>query len=126
PVPGSDRHGGDTMRHVLLLDLVDDAALIAAYRDWHRPGGPPAPVTRAIRECGIASMEIWQVADRLVMVMETTADYDLAAHARRNVEDADVRAWETLMDRFQRRLPFATGGEKWVAAERIFDLAAQA
>jgi L-rhamnose mutarotase len=27
-----------------------------------------------------------------------------------------------LMDRFQRRLPFAADGEKWVAAERIYSL----
>jgi L-rhamnose mutarotase len=113
------------MRHVLVLDLVDDQGAIAAYRDWHRPGGPPEAVTRAIRESGIASMEIWQAGDRLVMMMETTPAYDPAANAERNVRDADVRAWETLMDKFQRRLPFAAPGEKWVAAEQIYDLDAQ-
>jgi len=113
------------MRHVFVLDLVDDAEAIAAYRAWHRPGGPPPAVTRAIRESGIASMEIWQVGDRLVMVMVTTPAYDPVASAERNALDPDIRAWETLMDRFQRRLPFAQAGQKWVPAERIYDLDAQ-
>lgn len=118
PSPGSTRH-------VLLLDLHDDAEAIATYRDWHRPGGPPAAIARAIRAEGIVALEIWQVADRLVMVMETTPDFDPAAKAARDLADPEIQAWETLMDRFQRRLPFAAKGQKWVAAERIYTLDAQ-
>lgn len=47
-------------RHCLLLDLVDDPELIAEYRQWHAPGGPPAAVTRSIREARILDMQIWQ------------------------------------------------------------------
>ena len=110
------------MRHVLLLDLVDDPALIAAYRAWHRPGGPPPAVSRAIRAADIASLDIWQAGDRLVMVMETGPAFDPAAKAARDLADPDVVAWETLMDRFQRRLAFAPPGVKWVAAEQIYAL----
>lgn len=113
------------MRHVLVLDLQDDPEAIAAYRDWHRPGGPPAAVTRAIRAEGIASLEIWQVGDRLVMLMETTSDFDPASKAARDAADPEIQAWETLMDRFQRRLPFAVEGEKWISAEQIYTLDAQ-
>ena len=113
---------GQRTRHVLVLDLDDDPAAIAAYRDWHRPGGPPAAVTRAIRADGIASLEIWHVGDRLVMLMETTPAFDPAAKAVRDATDPEVQAWEALMDRFQRRLPFAKAGEKWVAAEQIYTL----
>jgi L-rhamnose mutarotase len=112
-------------RHVLVLDLQDDPDAIAAYRHWHRPGGPPAAVTRAIRGDGIASLEIWHVGDRLVMLMETTPDFDPAAKAVRDAVDPEIQAWETLMDRFQRRLPFAAEGQKWVAAEQIYTLADQ-
>ncbi|SDA25976.1 L-rhamnose mutarotase [Sphingomonas sp. NFR15] len=110
------------MRHVLVLDLQDDPEAIAAYRHWHRPGGPPAAVTRAIRASGVAALDIWQVGDRLVMLMETTPDFDPVANAARDAADPEVQAWEVLMDRFQRRLPFARGGEKWVAAEQIYSL----
>jgi L-rhamnose mutarotase len=112
-------------QHILLLDLDNDPDAIAAYRAWHRPGGPPAAVTRSIREAGIVAMDIWLAGDRLVMVMETGPGFDAAAKARRDADDPDVRAWEALMDRYQRRLAFAPPGVKWVAAERIFALAEQ-
>ena len=110
------------MKHVMILDLANDEGAIAAYRDWHRPGGPPEAVTRAIRESGISDMEIWHAGDRLVMIMETTSAYDPAASAERDAQDADVLAWESLMDRFQRRLPFAAPDQKWVPTEKIYDL----
>lgn len=110
------------MRHVLILDLQDDPEAIAAYRHWHRPGGPPAAINRSIREAGIESMEIWHAGDRLVMVMETGPTFDPAAKAARDAADPDVQAWETLMDRFQRRLPFAADGVKWMPTERIYAL----
>jgi len=115
-----------TVRHVLLLDLQDDPEAIAAYCEWHRPGGPPAAVTRSIREAGIAAMDIWQVGDRLVMLMETTDAFDPAAKTARDTADPEVQAWEVLMDRFQKRLPFAPPGTKWVEATKIYSLAEQA
>ena len=112
-------------QRILLLDLDNDPEAIAAYRAWHRPGGPPAAVTRSIREAGIIAMDIWLAGDRLVMVMETEPGFDAAAKARRDADDPDVRAWETLMDKYQRRLAFAPPGVKWVEAERIYALAEQ-
>ncbi|NMN04623.1 L-rhamnose mutarotase [Novosphingobium sp. SG916] len=114
-----------TERHVLMLDLHDEAEAIRAYRMWHRPGGPPAAVTRSIRESDIRALEIWQVGDRLCMIMETGPAFSAAAKAQRDATDPDVRAWETLMDQFQRRLPFAPAEVKWVPAERIYTLAEQ-
>ena len=110
------------MRHILLLDLKDDPEAIAIYRHWHRPGGPPAAVTRSIRESGIEKLDIFHVGDRLVMVMETGSSFDPAAKARRDANDPEVQAWEALMDRYQRRLPFAPAGTKWLPAEHIYSL----
>ena len=109
-------------RHVLLLDLVDDAALIAAYRDAHRPGGVPAAVLAEIRASGILDMEIWQVGDRLVMIMTTDATYDPTARSARLATDPALRMWEDAMSRLQRPLPAASSGVKWIEAARIFDL----
>jgi L-rhamnose mutarotase len=103
----------DNMKRVLLLDLKNDPDAIAAYRRWHRPGGPPAVVTQSIRDSGVESMEIWNVGDRLVMTMEVGEDFG---------EIREVRAWEELMDQFQQRLPFAPDGVKWLEAERIYSL----
>ena len=113
------------MKQVLILDLVDEPATIAEYRHWHRPGGPPEAVTRALREGGVLDLEIWYAGDRLVMLMETGADFDFAAKAMRDAADPDVQAWEALMDSLQRRLPFAPDGMKWVATEQIYRLADQ-
>lgn len=109
-------------RHVLLLDLVDDAALIEAYRAAHRPSGVPLGVLAEIRASGIVEMQIWQVGDRLAMIMETDARYDPAARSIDNAANPDVVAWETAMSRLQRPLPIAPPGTRWLETERIFDL----
>jgi len=110
------------MRHVLILDLQDDPEAQAEYRHWHRPGGPPAAVTASLRESGIELLEIWHAGDRLVMIMETSPEFSATAKAERDAADPEVQAWETLMDRLQRRLPFAPAQVKWLPTERIYAL----
>jgi len=56
------------------------------------------------------------------MIMTTNEDFDPAAKAKADAESPKVQEWETLMDTFQQRLPFAEDGVKWVATERIFKL----
>lgn len=107
---------------VLLLDLRDDAAAIAAYRDWHRPGGPPAAVIAAIRRSGITDMRIYLDGNRLVMLMTVDDRFDAAAKAAADRADPAVMRWEALMDTLQQALPFAPAGVKWVPAEPIFAL----
>jgi L-rhamnose mutarotase len=107
------------------LDLKNDPGLMQAYRKWHGPGGPPAAVTRSIRAAGIASLEIYLCGNRMFMVMEVTPEFSPAAKAAADAADPDVQAWEELMWTFQQALPWAAPGQKWVPAERIFDLAEQ-
>jgi L-rhamnose mutarotase len=110
------------VRHVLLLDLKNDADLIARYEEWHAPGKVPAAVVRSIRTAGIISMEIFRRGERLVMLMEAEEGFDPAAKASADAADPDVVAWEELMSRFQQPLPDAGPGEKWVEAKCIFAL----
>jgi L-rhamnose mutarotase len=109
-------------RRILLLDLVDDAELIAEYEAWHAARAVPPAVVRSIRGAHILGMEIYRAGDRLVMVMETDVGFDAAAKAAADAADPDVQAWEALMSRFQRPIPAATPGEKWTPARRIFSL----
>lgn len=105
-------------RQVFVLDLKD-ARLAADYEDWHRPGRVPAQVLRDIGASGIAAMEIYRTGDRLVMITQTDSD---AAPTDRT-GSAQSQAWEAQMDAYQRPVSWAAPGEKWVAAQCIFDLA---
>ncbi len=104
-------------RQVFALDLVDDAVLIAAYEARHAAGAVPPDVIRDIRGRGYRDMEIWRVADRLVMI----AEIDEAHPANPTLQPA-VAAWEREMDSYQR--PIAAG-PKWAAMTRIFALGQQ-
>lgn len=104
-------------RIVTALDLVDDAKLIAAYRDRHMQGAVWADVLSDIRHRGYREMEIWQVADRLVMIAEVEDDFPRAADP--SVQPV-VLAWEAEMDAYQR--PLDSDGPKWAVMERIFAL----
>lgn len=99
------------------LDLIDDDALIAAYESRHAPGAVWPAVIAHIRATGIEAMEIWRSGDRLMMIAETAADYP-----RTVPESAEIADWEVLMWRFQKPLPHAGDGEKWVGMHRIFTL----
>jgi L-rhamnose mutarotase len=106
-------------RIVRALDLVRDAALIAAYEACHAPGAVPADVVRDLRERGFQDMEIWRVADRLVMIAEVAEDFPRPPDPSLQ---AAVDDWERRMDNFQR--PIAEG-PKWAEMTRIFTLSEQ-
>lgn len=107
------------------LDLQDDPALIEEYKRFHAPGGPPPAVNRALRKSGIESLQIYLCGNRLFMILEAGADFSLEAKAQADAIDPDVQAWEKLMWRFQKPLPWSEPGQKWVPAVRIYDLAEQ-
>jgi len=109
-------HAG-TRRCCFALDLIDDAALIEAYEAWHAPGAAWPTVIAYIREQGVEAMEIWRTGDRLFMIAEVSQDYPRPVPVPQEVEQ-----WEALMWGFQRRLPHALPGEKWVEMRRIFTL----
>lgn len=111
-------------RRYFALDLKDDPALIAEYERWHTPGQIWPEIVASIREAGIRDLEIFRTGDRLVLVMDVPEGFDGAAKSAADAANPRVQAWEALMDTFQRRLPWAAPGQKWVPMERIFSLQA--
>jgi len=109
-------------RSVLICDLKDDPALIEKYKEHHAAGNAWPEITKSITSSGITDMEIFLAGNRLVMIMTTNEDFDPAAKAKADADSSKVQEWETLMDTFQQRLPFAEDGVKWVETERIFKL----
>lgn len=110
-----------TIEHVLLLDLHDDAELIAEYERHHAPGQGWPGITAAIRRSGIEAMRIYRLGTRLVMVMQVDENFDFDRKAKADAEDPEVQRWEALMARYQ---VVGADGEKWRRATRIFDLPA--
>lgn len=110
-------------RLVFALDLANDPALIAEYEAWHRAGRIWPAVVASLRESGLASLEIFRTGNRLCLIMEAPEDFSLEAKVAADAANSEVQAWERLMWTFQRALPWARPGEKWVRMQRIFSLA---
>lgn len=113
------------VRHCFALDLNDAPGLIERYKAWHAPGAVPAAISRSIRDADIRELEIWQVFDRMFMIMEVGPRFSPVAKAAADAASEDVQAWERLMWEFQKALPQAREGEKWIAMTRIYALCEQ-
>ena len=107
-------------RYCLALDLQNDARLIAEYEDWHLKVWPE--IKRSIRESGIENMEIYRLADRLIMIIETADDFSFEKKAAMDADNPKVREWEELMWKYQRPFAWAKPGEKWILTKKVFDL----
>lgn len=107
-------------RHVLLVDLKDDEALISEYERLHQKIWPE--VYQSIIEGGIEEMEIYRRGTRLVMIIEVKPDFTFEKKAALDASNSKVQEWEELMWKYQQPLPDATKGEKWQLMEQIFKL----
>jgi len=107
-------------RYCLALELQDDAELIAEYKRYHEKIWPE--ITKSIKDSGIEDLEIYRLGTRLFMVMEVGEHFSFAAKAKADLENPKVQEWEELMWKFQKPLPEAKPGEKWVLMEQIFKL----
>lgn len=106
-------------RRCFALDL--DPALAADYAARHAPGAVWPEVLAHLRAQGVEQLEIWRTGDRLFMVAEVAPDYPRSAPTPLAVE-----RWEAEMWRYQRPLPHAAPGEKWVEMERVFQFSEDA
>lgn len=109
-----------TKRYCLALDLKDDPKLIAEYKRYHQKIWPE--ITKSIKDSGIEDLEIYQLGTRLFMVMEVSEQFSFTAKADVDRENPKVQEWEELMWKFQKPLPSAKPGEKWLLMDRIFKL----
>jgi L-rhamnose mutarotase len=107
-------------RYCLTLDLKDDPELIAEYKRYHEKIWPE--ITRSIQDSGIEDMEIYLLGTRMFMVMEVGDNFSFEAKDEADRLNPKVQEWEKLMWKFQRPLPQAKPGEKWLLMERVFRL----
>ena len=112
----------NTKRHYLALDLKDDPELIEEYKHYHAPGNVWPEVIKSLQDSGIVDMEIHLTGNRLFMVIEVDETFDPEKKARMDADNPKVQEWELLMMKFQKLLPWAPDGQKWVPMERVFKL----
>lgn len=108
------------MRYCLALDLKNDPELIAEYEKYHQSIWPE--IEASIRDSGIINMEIYRIANRLFMIMETENNFSFETKEKMDETNPKVQQWEQLMWNYQQALPGAKPGEKWQLMERIFKL----
>ena len=108
-------------RHVLTVDLVDDPAVIDAYKTHHRRVWPE--VVSSLRAAGLADLQIYMLGRRLVMLIDLQDGLDVrrvfATHAASHPRVAE---WEALMKSMQQPPPGSAPGEWWAAMQPVFHL----
>jgi L-rhamnose mutarotase len=109
-----------TTRHCLTLDLKDDPNLIAEYRRYHERIWPE--IAQSIKDAGIHGLEIYLRGTRMFMILEVDENFSFERKAEADGKNPKVQEWENLMWKFQKALPEARPGEKWLPMERIFKL----
>ena len=107
-------------RFCLTLDLKDDSELIAEYKRYHEQVWPE--IVQCMKDSGILDMEIYLLGTRMFMIMEVSKDFSFEAKTETDRRNPKVQEWENLMWRFQKALPQAKPGEKWMRMDRIFKL----
>jgi L-rhamnose mutarotase len=107
-------------RYCLTLDLKDDPNLIAEYKRYHERIWPE--ITQSIKDAGVRDLEIYLRGTRMFMVLEVDESFSFEAKTEADRKNPKVQEWENLMWKFQKPLPDAQPGEKWLLMERIFTL----
>lgn len=109
-------------RYCFAVDLKNDPVLIAEYEYWHKAENGWPEIRKSILDADITDMQIYRTGNRLMMIMETTDDYDAGRKALMDANNSKVQEWEQLMWKFQQPVPWAQEGEKWVQMYQIFKL----
>jgi L-rhamnose mutarotase len=107
-------------RYCFALDLQDDPQKIQEYETWHKKVS--TDIRESITSTGIVALDIYRVGDRMFMIMDAEDHFSLEEKAKKDAENPKVQEWEQLMWNYQRPLPFARPGEKWMLMEKIFQL----
>ena len=58
----------------------------------------------------------------MFMIIEANEHFSFEKKSAMDADNAVVQEWETLMWKYQKALPWAQSGEKWMLMEQIFEL----
>jgi len=111
-----------TKRLCFACDLIDKPELILEYKRYHAKENAWPEITQSIKDSGIIDMEIYQVSNRLFMIVEVDETYCPERKQKMDNANPKVQEWEQLMWKFQQAPPGAKEGEKWLPMEQIYKL----
>jgi L-rhamnose mutarotase len=106
------------MRYCFALDLIDDEKKIAEYESHHAVVWPE--VEDSFRRAGIEHVELYRAGNRLFMLLDVNESFSFEKKAEIDASDPVVRKWEALMSTYQRELPWAKEGEKWMLMKLVY------
>ena len=107
-------------RYCFALDLVNNPELIQSYKEHHLNVWPE--IEDSIQSSGIEFLEIYLVGNRLFMILDTSENFSLAEKSTSDQSNPKVQEWERLMWNYQKALPTAKPGEKWLQMDLIYSL----
>jgi len=113
---------GRMKRYVQFLEISDNPDLIEQYRKWHSEAYNWKEIRDGIREVGILEMEIYILGNRLVMIVDTPADFKWETAMSRLATLPRQAEWEAFVAQFQGCDANARSDEKWQPMERMFRL----
>ncbi|GEL11302.1 L-rhamnose mutarotase [Flavobacterium glycines] len=106
-------------KYCLALDLKNDSDLIEEYKRFHQNVWPE--ILESIKESGIKNLEIYNIQDRLFMIIEADTHFSFEEKSKLDASNPKVQEWEDLMWKFQQALPGAKPVEKWLLMDKIFE-----
>ena len=107
-------------KYAFALDLIDDSELISEYEKYHKNVWPK--IIESIKSSGIDRLDIYRVSNRLFMMMEVNETFSFERKTEMDKNNPTVQEWESLMWKYQKALPLAKPGEKWMLMDKIFEL----
>ena len=113
---------GGVKRYVQFLEISDDPELVAQYRKWHSEEYSWKEVRDGIRAVGILEMEIYILGSKLVMIVDSPADFMWDEAMARLATLPRQAEWEAFVSKFQGCPADARSDEKWQPMERMFRL----
>lgn len=109
-------------KYCLALDLKEDEPLINEYKYHHQ--NVPTEIIDSIKKSGITLLDIYCTGNRLCMVIEADENFSFEQKTAMDADNEKVQDWESLMWKFQKPLPWAKPGQKWIVMENICSISA--
>jgi L-rhamnose mutarotase len=108
-------------RYCWMADLKDDEGLIEEYKEemeselWKG-------ICETMKEKGVLGYEIYQIQNRLLMIVETVLDFDVVEFGREIGERDDVKKWAGRMDRYFQTIEGFEDYGWWILLGRVYKL----